>query len=273
MRLEAIKELYLLTPEYIQLSPSSKRIYNQGFGYISEIMKKDADKISRPFILDFRDKTYKTPARCRIGLMVLSLLLQFGYDRGYCSANPARGIGHLPPKTGFAMWTMEDVEKVLKVADQTIKDVITLALYTGQRRSDLVKMHWDDYDGTFIHVIQKKTKKALSVPVHPILKKELDRLASMRGDCGYILTSPTGWQWSVDNLTRVVSRVAKEAGVSKPLHGLRKTTATVLAESGCTPFEIAAITGQSLKEVINYTRAFDQKALAMKAIERWNGSK
>jgi integrase len=64
---------------------------------------------------------------------------------------------------------------------------------------------------------------------------------------------------------------AAKAGIAKGLgpHGLRKATARRLAEAGCTPHQIAAMTGhQSLKEVERYTRAADQRRLAAAAVVR-----
>ena len=52
-------------------------------------------------------------------------------------------------------------------------------------------------------------------------------------------------------------------------HGLRKAAARRLAEAGCTPHEIAAITGHaSLKEIIRYTEAADRKHLASAAMAK-----
>jgi integrase/recombinase XerD len=52
-------------------------------------------------------------------------------------------------------------------------------------------------------------------------------------------------------------------------HGLRKAAASRLAELGCTPHEIAAITGHaSLKEIERYTRTVDRKRLARSAMEK-----
>ena len=52
-------------------------------------------------------------------------------------------------------------------------------------------------------------------------------------------------------------------------HGLRKAAARRLAEAGCTMHEIAAITGHaSLSEVQRYTKAADQKRLALSAMEK-----
>ena len=56
-------------------------------------------------------------------------------------------------------------------------------------------------------------------------------------------------------------------------HGLRKAAARRLAEAGCSPNEIAAITGHAtLAEVARYTRAAEQRRLAEAAMERLAGS-
>jgi integrase len=52
-------------------------------------------------------------------------------------------------------------------------------------------------------------------------------------------------------------------------HGLRKAAARRLAEAGCTPHEIAAITGHaSLKEIVRYTEAVNRKRLAQSAMAK-----
>nr|WP_244536829.1 tyrosine-type recombinase/integrase [Methylobacterium brachiatum] len=53
-------------------------------------------------------------------------------------------------------------------------------------------------------------------------------------------------------------------------HGLRKATAARLAERGCTPHEIMAVTGpQTLEEVERYTREAQRAGLADSAWERY----
>jgi len=52
-------------------------------------------------------------------------------------------------------------------------------------------------------------------------------------------------------------------------HGLRKAAARRLAEAGCTAHEIAAITGHaSLREIVRYTKAADQRRLATAAMDK-----
>jgi hypothetical protein len=52
-------------------------------------------------------------------------------------------------------------------------------------------------------------------------------------------------------------------------HPVRKAASVRLAEAGCTPHEIAAITSHaSLKEVVRYTQTADRKRLAAAAMDK-----
>ena len=143
-----------------------------------------------------------------------------------------------------------------------------LALYTGQRRSDLHRMTWQDIAGTAIRVTQYKTGVKLLIPLHPDLQSSLRALP--REHVAIIVTefnrpfSVAGFgNWMADNIRR--------AGLPSRcvLHGIRKASAAILAEVGCTEKEIAAITGhQSLKEVQRYTKGADQAIMAANAIEK-----
>ena len=53
------------------------------------------------------------------------------------------------------------------------RTAFALLLCTGQRRSDVVRMAWDDVDGGSIRVVQGKTGIKLSVPLHPDLQAAL----------------------------------------------------------------------------------------------------
>ena len=92
------------------------------------------------------------------------------------------------------------------------------------------------------------------------------------GQLTYILTRH-GKPRSAKAFTNWISDAARKAGLldaSSP-DGLRKAACRRLAEAGCTPHQIMAITGhQNLDEVETYTKAVNQKKLAkgaMAAIE------
>jgi integrase len=52
-------------------------------------------------------------------------------------------------------------------------------------------------------------------------------------------------------------------------HGLRHSTATALAEAGCTALEIMAITGHQTEQMVKlYTKKVEQKKLATSAVRK-----
>jgi len=153
-----------------------------------------------------------------------------------------------------------------------------VALYTGQRKSDLVKMEWADYDGATIHVVQKKTGVELWIPVHPRLKKHLDGMKmrlpqrGTRVPCNRILQNHYHQPWSSEALRAAFKRRSAAVGITgRSLHGIRKTCASILAEMGCTALQIMSITGhQTLKEIVRYTKEAEKKRMAQEAIDKWH---
>ena len=75
------------------------------------------------------------------------------------------------------------------------------------------------------------------------------------------------WKWSRDR--------CNEAGLPHcSAHGLRKATATALAESGASAHEVMAITGhRSISEAQRYTAAAERRRLADSAMAKLNGVK
>jgi integrase len=53
---------------------------------------------------------------------------------------------------------------------------VLFALYTGQRREDLVAMTWQQFQGDLIRVNTSKTRELLEIPCHPILRAHLEAL-------------------------------------------------------------------------------------------------
>ena len=138
---------------------------------------------------------------------------------------------------------------------------------TGQRRGDLCRLAWSNYDGTRIRLTQGKTGTALVIPVHPVLKAAMDgweRVATT------ILVNSAGRPWQGDNVSHGLKYALHKLGFPKGwnVHGLRKLAATNLAEAGCSAHEIASITGhRSLAHVALYTASVESRWLVL-AIHR-----
>jgi len=145
-----------------------------------------------------------------------------------------------------------------------------LALYTGQRRSDVARMTWADYDATAgtIRVRQMKTGVELLIPVHAALQ---DALEAWPRKHVAILANAAGRGTSIHGFGGFMAEAIAKAGLPARcvLHGLRKAAARRLAEAGCSTLQIMAVTGhRTLEEVQRYTAAAQQEPMARDAIAR-----
>ena len=118
-----------------------------------------------------------------------------------------------------------------------------------------------------LHLTQQKTGATLAIPVHPSLAGILGEAPA--GNMTLLLTE-FGKPFTAAGFGNWFRDRCNEAGLSHcSAHGLRKSAARRLAEAGCTPHEIAAITGHaSLNEIVRYTQTADRKRLAAAAMEK-----
>lgn len=225
-------------------------------------------------VIQWRDSTFDKPSVCRLGLATLSSFYRYAMDHGYAKANPVSGIKNMPKQGTHERWEEQDALTFIEKAPDHLSDVVALALYTGQRISDLIKIKWIDVSDKYILVHQQKTGRKLYIPINKKLVFHLERrkkvMKRMRRRIPYVIFNTKGDPWQPTTLSAAVHNAAKNMGLpAKPFHGLRKTTASILAEMGCTPSQIMAITGHStLKEVTRYTAEADQRRLAEQAMER-----
>ena len=142
-----------------------------------------------------------------------------------------------------------------------------LLLYTGQRRSDVVRMGRQHIKAGKIEVVQDKTGKRLILSVHSRLQEAIDATPSNHLT---FLTTANGKPFTANGFGNYFKDCCKEAGLPDncAAHGLRKAMSTRLANAGNSANQIAAVTGHTtLSEVSRYTRAANQESLATEAMK------
>ncbi len=207
------------------------------------------------------------PGAARTLLVVLRVLLAYGREIGWLEHSPERDIKR-PRLSEHASWTDEEIAKFEErwPIGTPQRTAFALALYSAQRRADLIRLTWGDLAGGRIRVTQAKTGAKLTIPVHGDLQQAL---AAANRSHLMVLFSAHGRAYTVHGFGAFFRAAIRAAGLGSNcvLHGLRKAAARRLAEAGCTAHQIAAITGhKSLSEVARYTRAADQERLADAAI-------
>jgi integrase len=203
-------------------------------------------------------------------LKAIRALMKYSVEIGLRTDNPATDVKLPNLKTdGYHAWTEAEIEQFQEHHGLGTRARLALALllYTGQRRGDVVRLGRQHTRDGFMHVRQQKTGIELAIPVHPTLAAII---AGTPADHLTLLTTQTGKPFSAAGFGNWFRDCCDDAGLAHcSAHGLRKAAARRLAEAGCTTHEIAAITGHaSLSEVQRYTKAADQKRLALSAMEK-----
>ena len=186
--------------------------------------------------------------------------------------NPARDVPYLKSNnpTGYHTWTLEEVRQFEErhAIGTKARLAFALLLYTGQRRSDVIRLGKQHTKRGVLTFTQYKGRNRkphkLVLPVLPVLQTTID--ASPCGDMTYLVndllrpfTDAGFGNWFRDRCV--------EARVPGRAHGLRKAGATIAANNGATAHQLMAIFGwDTLKMAERYTRAADQKRLAESAM-------
>jgi integrase len=201
---------------------------------------------------------------------MLRVLMKHAVDTGLRQGNPARDVPRVRSKSdGFHSWTEEEIEQfeATHPIGSRPRLAFALLLYTGQRRSDVVKMGRQHIRDGWLRVKQAKTGVKLWIPVTLQLQQIID--AGPVDQLTFIVTQ-SGKPFAPISFSNWFRLECDKAGLPHcSAHGLRKAAARRFAEAGCTPHEIAAITGHaSLKEIVRYTKAADQRRLATAAMQK-----
>ena len=179
---------------------------------------------------------------------VLARVLSWGLDRGLVAANPCERGGRLyRGSRAEKIWTPADEAAFLERAPAHLHLPLLLALWTGQRQGDLLRLPWSAYDGQRIRLRQSKGGKPVAILVGAPLKAALDATPKRSP---IILTNSEGKPWTSDGFRASWRKACAAAGVvGVTFHDLRGTAVTRLALVGSTEAEIANITGHSLRDV------------------------
>jgi integrase len=203
----------------------------------------------RTMVLDWRDKIAKHTRREADNLVsALARLGSWAYDRGEIDRNILDKVKRVYSSDRTDMlWLPAHVAAFTKVAGAELYAALMLAMHTGQRQGDLLRLPWSAYDGERITLRQSKGGKLVSIKCTAALRAVLDCMQK-RGPL--ILTTSSGRAWKKRWFNDCWSDACAKAGIHDlHFHDLRGTAITMLAEAGCTVPEIAAVTGHTLKHV------------------------
>jgi len=204
---------------------------------------------SRVIFEKWRDKRKDTPRSASLAWTVVRRVFSFSVKAELLKRNPCLGgSGYAVGSRSKIIWTDAEIETFRARAPAHIAQVMTVALETGQRQGDILKMKWSSYDGKRIQLTQEKRGTEVTILVSAELRlliESLDRSAIT------ILTNSKGKPWTSSGFRASWRTALEQAGIKgKTFHDLRGTFITRARRSGSKTSDIASVTGHSEKSVI-----------------------
>ena len=194
----------------------------------------------------------------------------------YDKANPLKRVRFYKERSPIKPLDADEVAKVLKASREISDshqsplqaawfDLVTLALNTGMRKSEILNLKWTDIKGgEFVSVVGKGEKRR-DIPLNNKAREIIERQVR-RGV--FVFNIPNRYQH--DLLRRTVAQVRKRTGVERfRFHLLRHYFSTSLLQRGVDIVTISDILGHSkMSTSLIYSHTnFDRKRVAVERIE------
>lgn len=263
---------YMRSADFVDLAQSTRKEMTYVINaLIAQHGDKPIKRLERRHILDWKDELAKKPGAANKMLRTVKQIMTFAEDRGHRPDNLAKGI-KLMRCGRWRAWTDEELLAFEARWPIGTRERLgyALALYTGQRRGDLVRLTWASIAGDAFRLKQNKTKTNLVIPIMPPLQDVLAAVQPRRPAA--ILTGDRGNALNPVYFGHIMASAIEAARLPKDcvLHGLRKTTGRLIAEADGL---VAPITGHRTERMTaEYSRDASQERLARASVLKWSNA-
>lgn len=273
----ALIRAFIARPEWKKNAASTQKGWAYELRWIEEgLGHLPIEKVRPSLVQVYFDGFSDKPGRQFVARCVLRLLEKWALKRDLLTRTITTGLEITTSVDGHDPWTDEQLALALEHARPHLARLIMLALNSGQRCSDLIRMRWSDLQtkqGRLgIHVKGTiKVGRELWVPFSREFEREI---ASWPRTSDHILTKPDGRPWgSPYQPSQIWSYERDHNPALKPLadancvlHGLRSTACVRLRRLGCTTGLISQMIGMSEPMVTRYCRNASQEEDAVAAV-------
>ncbi len=157
------------------------------------------------------------------------------------NAEPER-VNILGPEQ-FQPW----YEAVQALENETIRDYLTLLLFTGLRKNEAAGLSWDcvDLTGRTFTIPETKNHKPHTLPLSDFLLELLTRRKKYA--TGNYVFPGRGKTGHLVEPKKVVAKIIKSSGVQFIIHDLRRTFITVAANQNISVYQLKALVNHRTK--------------------------
>jgi integrase len=172
----------------------------------------------------------------------------------YLIKNPCNGIKRFRlPERPPLFYSEDEYEKLLNVIDnETIKDIVQVAVNTGMRQMELLMLEWNQVtfeDGLITldnrnHIT--KTKRVRSLPMNKIVTEILNKRKLNTNGSNYIFTNGDE-PFEQRYFSKYFKKFVHKAKINSKLnfHSLRHTHASWLVQRGVSIYVVSKLLGHS----------------------------
>ena len=217
--------------------------------------------VTRKAIIAGMDR--RKPDAANIFLYTLRHLFEWAVYAEHVKTDPTIGVKKINRKSdGFHVWTEDEIRKFGDRWGVGTRERLAfdLLLYTGLRRSDAIRLGRQHCRESIIRLRTAKGNVEVEIPILAPLASSIE--AAPTGDLTFICTA-RGLPMNANVFTVWFRNAAKAAGCPGSAHGLRKASATRMAEAGGTTGQLKASYGWKTNAMAeHYTQTAERAGMA-----------
>lgn len=195
-------------------------------------------QVTAPVVFQYLRPFLNRPRTYNLHRSVLRQVLSFAALEGLREGhNPVDDVPQRRTQQRQRIVTDTEIEAIKRAALQAARGgaalcrMIDLALLTGQRIGDVIKLRWQDVTDEGLLVDQGKTKARLLIEWTPALRAAVEACAEGRDRIGYLLVKSTGVPYRYGGVRSAWVRACARAGVEDlHIHDLRGRAGADLAD-------------------------------------------
>lgn len=193
-------------------------------------------------------------------LKTLRRMFNIAITWGYADKNPVRGIRFYSEKDAQRdrVLTREEEDCLLGVASERLRPILIVALNTGMRKGEILRLMWQyvDFENRIILVKKTKSGKPRTLPINSHLLDELICLKKRNRNSQYLFTNPRTGRPPV-TIKKSFDAALQAAKIQNfRFHDLRRTFGSRLALAGVDLNRIKELLGHaSIKTTEIYLHA------------------
>lgn len=273
---------YFKSGEYSGLDVSTRNWQRRALERICETQGADGRRYGANLVSHMqprhvrmlRDELLSTPAAANQRLKALRALFNWANEADETTVNPTLGVKRIKyASDGHHTWTDMEIAQYQERHPVGTKARLAFDLlrYIAFRREDAVRIGPEHIRGGRVQYRQAQNEDRnpvdLDIPLHPDLEASI--AATTTGHETFLLTE-FGNAFTANGFGNKFKDWCRQADLPHcSAHGIRKATATALAENAATPHEIMSITGhRTIEEVERYTKATRMRMVADAAMAK-----